>query len=292
MNKKLTAFSIILPLLLIGFTNGSFANKINPPAGQTGAPSEPSCGFSGSTNSCHATTTTGPNASTLLALNTDLELLVGGVAVSNGFQYTPDVIYDLTFKINNPTELCGFSLTVKNDNTGLSGDLGIPTGSNAKFQISNSSPNPNYINHNGQAGISSWDFKWSAPAAGNGDVTFYASANKSNKNNNNNGDKIIPFKLEMTENKTTAINSESLKKAISINGNPILNNTLNFDLFVKETKKYSITVYDLSGKIVYTENETYSPGFRTLNINLEKKGMYILNIKTDKNESSSFKIIN
>lgn len=287
MRKKVLPLFIIIPIFILGFIQSGFSNKTNPPAAHTGAPSEPSCGFSGSTNSCHGATS-GPNASTLLALNTDVELLVSGVAMTSNFAYTADSIYEMSFKINNPTSLCGFSLSVKNNGNGLAGTLSIPTGSSAKLNSANSS----YINQNGQAGISEWTFLWQAPATGNGDVTFYASANRSNNNNAWSGDEIIPFKKEVSEGSTVSIKTQALLNAFSLKGNPILNNKLSFDLIVKEPKQYFISVYDLAGKQVYFETKTFHAGLKEINIDIAEKGIYLLNIRTNKNESSTIKIMN
>lgn len=290
MSKKLLPLFIIIPVLILGFIQSGFSNKINPPANQTGAPGEPSCGFSNSTNTCHGSTT-GANASTLLALNTDVKLLVGGAEMASNFAYVPDSIYELTFKIENPSSLCGFSMTAKNNGSGLSGSFSIPnTGSEAVLNTSNSS----YINQNGQAGVSEWTFLWIAPAAGNGDITFYASANRTNQNNNWGGDEIIPFQKEVAEGSgdPSAINSQSLLNEFTLKGNPIMNNKLSFDLIVKEPKQYFISVYDLTGKQVYAESKMYHAGLKEISIDIEDKGMYLLNIRTNKNESSTIKIMN
>ena len=250
MTKKILALFIVTPFLIFGFISSIYSNKNNPPSGQTGAPTEPSCGFGTSTNSCHGSLSGGNPVSELLTLNTDIELLVGGTAVSNGFEYVPDSIYSMTLKINNPTSLCGFSMTAKNDGSGLSGSWSIPTGSQAKLSVSNSA----YINQNGQAGISEWDFNWTAPAAGNGDITFYASINKSNNNDAWSGDKIIPFQLQLSEKgeSPNAINTQNISNTLSVKGNPILNNKLTFELLVNEPKQYFISVYDVTGKMVFS----------------------------------------
>lgn len=289
MTKKILALLIITPFLIFGFISSIYSNKNNPPVGQTGAPTEPSCGFGTSTNTCHGSLSGGNPVSELLTLNTDVELQIGGVAIANGFEYVPDSTYSMTLKINNPTSLCGFSMTAKNNGNGASGSWSIPSGSQAKLSVSNSS----YINQNGQAGVSQWDFNWTAPAVGNGDITLYASINKSNNNDAWSGDKIIPFRLELSEKITTGINNvKNISNTLSVKGNPILNNNLALEILVNEPKQYFISVYDLTGKKVYSETKTFHSGIKDVNINLEQKGMYILNIKTNKNESATLKIMN
>ncbi len=289
MYSKLLTLLFILPFLMIGFIQNAYSKKNNPAVGHTGALNQPSCGFSNSTNTCHGSTNGGQHISDLLSLNTDVKLFAGNTEVTSGtFKYKPDSIYALTLKLMNPNNLNGFSLTVENNGNIMSGSLSIPNGSSAKLNPSNA----DYINQNGNTGVSEWDFNWAAPAASNGDVTFYATVNRSNNNNATSGDEIIPFKMEIAEKTTTAISDINIKNEISIKGNPILNNTLSFDLMVNEPKQYSVQVFDLSGKIIHTETRTYHAGLKSFNINFEQKGVFILNIKTNKNEQAQFKIIN
>lgn len=291
MNKNLLALLFITPFLILGFHKTSFSKKNSAPAQQTGADMEPSCGFSsGSTNTCHGSLSgNGESISELLSLNTDITLLADGDAVNSSFKYVPDKTYLMTFKIISPSSRNGFSLTViKNSTETFAGNISIPSGSDAELSSSNS----NYVGHTNSLGVNEWTFNWSAPASGNGDITFYASANKGNNNDQASGDQIIPFKMEISEKTSTGVSELNIKDEILIKNNPLFNNTLSFDLYVNEPKQYFITVYDLTGKVVLEKQFAFHVGLKEFNETFDQKGLFILNVRTNKNENASFKIFN
>jgi hypothetical protein len=291
MNKHLLAFIFIAPILFFGYINTGFSNKNNPPAQQTGAVGEPSCGFSNSTNSCHGTLSGATPVSDLLSLNTDVSLWVGVTEITSGFEYKPDSIYTLTFKIANPNTLNGFSLTAKNDQNLTSGTFSIPVGSNAKLSVSNSG----YVNHDGNAGVSEWTFNWAAPAQDNGDVTFYATANRANNNNNWSGDEIIPFKVEIIEADDSTPNSITqidITNQIIISNNPLINNELSLSLMVNEPKTYVFEIFDIQGRNISTHQETLHSGYKNIALPIASKGIFFIAIHTNKNEKALIKILN
>jgi len=300
MNTKLNALIIIVPLIMLGFYSTAFSYKDGAPVARTGAPGENSCG-SGTTG-CHfkPASQCGSLIGELLPLNTDIELTANGVVVDQSFEYTPDTAYNMEFKILNPTANGGFSLTCLNLANEFVGTL-TTTDPNASV-ISNTTNTKDYVGHVVSLATQSWSFVWTAPAAGEGDITFYASANKANgavgqAPINSCGDKIVPYKMKISEfveeePNTIKLSNIALQKNSKILNNPILNNTISIDLFVKEPKRVTVIVYDLSGKIITSKEQYFHVGSKNMELSLSQKGLFIINITTDKNEMANYKILN
>lgn len=300
MNKKLLSILIITPLLILAFVNTSFSRKTFAPPAKTGAPGENSCG-SGTTG-CHFKTATGTGGNlgcgadvgVLASENMDLKLTANGTEVNSSFEYTPNTDYTMVFTILNPTANGGFSLTAMNSSDAHVGTLSVESGAEAEI----SDTDANYVGHTNVVGMSEWTFNWKAPAENTGKVTFYASANKANgavgmAPINSCGDTIVPYKMEINEvSSSTEINRVSLKNELSILNNPILNNNIVIETIVKEPKTYFIAVYSLTGQKVYSQESTFHTGIKNIEIPLNQKGIYILNITTNKNEFASYKILN
>lgn len=298
MKKKLLYALIITPILIISFINYSYSRKGFAPTGYVGAVGENSCG-SGTTG-CHFQTSTncGSLVGVLGSLNDDLVLKIGGNVIDENFEYQPDSTYEMVFEILNPTANGGFSLTSLDANEVFQGALAT-TDSNAEV-LSNAVNTVDYVGHTNVLGIFQWSFSWTAPSFGTGDITFYASANKANgavgqAPINSCGDTIVPFKLTISEAdtvNTTGLNSVSLLNDVFILNNPILNNHIVIETFVKEPKKYFISVYDLSGKQIHYSEKVFHVGLKNIEIPFSQKGVFILNITTNQNEFANYKILN
>ncbi len=295
MKNKLFYSLLLLPILTLSFYTVAFSKKNYAPPKQTGANGEPSCGSS--TTSCHfSANCNGGSESILDVMNHDLYLTANGVEVDASFKYTPGDVYNMEFKILNPTARNGFSLTSMDDANNYSGTLSVVSGAEAEISSSNS----NYVGHTNTLGVNQWSFKWEAPSAGTGNVSFYASANKGSNDSpfpNPCKDTIIPFKITISEAleetvDTTGINSLSILNDLAILNNPILNNQILIETFVKEPKQFFIAVYDLSGKQVYFAEQVFHVGLKNIAIPLNVKGVFIVNITTNKNEFANYKILN
>ncbi|NPA46947.1 MAG: T9SS type A sorting domain-containing protein [Chlorobi bacterium] len=100
--------------------------------------------------------------------------------------YTPDSVYDLHLAVsgaNNPRT--GFEICMENASHQKAG---VFHALNNQTQTLSSG---HYITHTSQ-GISrhAWDFRWTAPSAGQGDLTLYYAINLANGDNNSTGDDI------------------------------------------------------------------------------------------------------
>lgn len=300
MNKKLLYALIITPFLIFAFYNTSYSKKNNAPTGFTGAPGENSCG-SGTTG-CHFKTAAGGCGTVsmegfLEEINKDVKLSVGSNEITSTFKYKADSTYEMVFEILNPNVNGGFSMTSLNDAEDFVGSFAtVSTDTNVIVQ-SNLTDTRDYVGHKHSLALNSWTFNWTAPSNATGNVSFYASANKANGAVgpfiNSCGDTIIPFKVTVEEFiDVSSINTIAFKTNISIKNNPINSNEIVFETIVKEPKKFYISVYDLVGKKVAYKEQVFHTGLKTVEIPLTQKGIFILNITTDKNEYANYKIIN
>jgi hypothetical protein len=294
MNKRLLYILFITPFFVFAIYNTADAKKNSAPAEQTGALGEPSCGSS--TIECHFNTNCGNETSILSSLNYDISITANGIPVDSNFLYSPGSFYEMVFTINKPTDRNGFSLTAIDLNNNYAGVLSVLNDS--ETELSNN--NNNYVGHSNSLGISEWSFNWQAPAENTGNVKFFASANKGS-----NGkapielnkvepcaDTIIPVMFEIKEGEVSGINTISLLNEIAVLNNPILNNDVIIETITKEPKTYFISIFDLSGKRVTYKEQTLHIGIKTLEISLERKGIFIMNISTNKNETANYKILN
>ena len=298
MNKKILYALLITPFLIFAFYNTSYSKKTYAPANQTGANGEPSCGFSGTaTNTCHGSPTMcGSIPSVLGTLNQDVVISANGTIIDSNFEYIPDTEYTIVFTVLNPTASGGFSFSAMDASNNYVGTLSVDAGAEAEISVNNS----NYVGHTNSLGMNEWTFKWTAPSANTGNVTFFASSLKGNgvigpAPINSCGDTIIPIKFEISEKdieNPDFINSVSILKECSLKNNPILNNTIIINTIVKEPKRFFIAIYDLTGKLIIQKEQVFHTGIKTLEIPLNNKGMFIINITTDKNEFANYKILN
>ncbi len=189
MKRKSTYLVILTLLLVIGTNSIVFTNSSQPNAGHTGAPGENTCATAG----CHSGTAT---VSTAMDLNT----LPQGDLV-NG--YTPGQQYNLFLNINSlispasATPKDGFQLTVLTSGGAAAGTLALPN--NPATVSLTTGGGKQYIGHKNAASTNSWTFKWTAPAAGTGAVTFYVTANRSNNLSNSSGDNIYKQQFTFAE---------------------------------------------------------------------------------------------
>src|ERR1043166_7824931 len=157
------------------------AFSTGPPAGYTHAPGELDC------SECHTT----PAQSS------------GTITVTAPQHYTPGVTYDITVThaTQDPSRVrWGFELTALDSTDSKAGALAPADGFTQVVNNSGPFPARQYVEHaikdgsdgtfSGQQFGAHWTFKWTAPDADVGPVTFYAAGNQANGDKNSSGDNI------------------------------------------------------------------------------------------------------
>lgn len=187
MIKKLLLSVTLLGCLLI-FTSSQFSD--DGKAGKTNSPGETTC-----VNSCHST----------YALNAG----PGSITITSpgmpSFVYTPGQTYDVTVTVaQNGYGLFGMGLEAlfsSGDNAGTF-TITDPVATRIRTATVNSVVRNN-VTHQLNGGVSTnsknFNFRWTAPPAGSGNVTFYFSGVAANANGNPNNDYVYNSSQVATE---------------------------------------------------------------------------------------------
>lgn len=170
--------------------------------------------------------------------------------------YTPGTQYTLEVQVNSSTASSyGFqavALLASNNSqagsfTTLSSNTRISTLSGRKY------PEQNSRSTNG-----TFQVKWTAPAAGSGNVKIYSVGNATNSNNSDSGDKSkFGTTLTITEQTSTGI-EELSASTITLFPNP---SSEFIQLNGLMSNKYDLSIFDINGNQVKNiPANTYNPG--------------------------------
>lgn len=129
---------------------------------------------------------------------TNITILVKNANNAVVTQYLPGQSYTVEYQVTNPSftkfgfqsvALRGANVQAGNFTASLTPNSHVGTISTRK-----------YPEHQGTSTTGLFKFTWQAPAAGSGNVTFYAVGNAVNGNSSTNGDKVsLPITLQLTE---------------------------------------------------------------------------------------------
>ncbi len=237
------------------------------PASKTGAPGENTC------TQCHS----GSTMSAVGVIITDFNNGLGNT-------YVPGQTYDITISGSGSTTN-GFQMTSLNSSDAAAGDFIAGTNS----ELTNGG-GKKYINHSASSGISSWTFEWTAPLAGEGDVTFYYAYNKSNNNGTNSGDEIFLGNFTVTEESSlSALNTqEKFSPEIIVSQGEV-----KLDYVLKSSKRVYLSVQTMEGKMAfYSDFGIMNSGRQISQLNIPSElsnGVYIVTLFID-NQGYSKKV--
>ena len=192
----------------------------------------------GTCSSCHSGSS--------LSSSVEVSLLDNGNAIT---EYTPGETYTLQVKVNGNGTGFGFQSSVLANNTNA-GSMSSAISANTQVSGNNGIY---YAEHDGTASANgSYNFQvnWTAPTAGTGNVTIYASGLTVNKNSNTSGDGASNTSLIIAEGGTSAINHNS-QSTLKLFPNPLDNsNIIYFSGMTNNVK--SVELFDINGKRLKT----------------------------------------
>ncbi|MFK7807676.1 MAG: choice-of-anchor V domain-containing protein, partial [Saprospiraceae bacterium] len=141
-----------------------------------------------------------------------------------------------------------------------------------------------YIEHNQNGDPSTWEFNWTAPAAGSGAVTFYAAGLANNSNGNTQGDGVATTTFTASEFGVSSVNNanQDLTKML-ISPNPTVDQA-NVSVFSKRSGAFDLNIVSTTGQLVYTESVNLQVGENQKSVDLGRlqKGLYFLQINGEK----------
>jgi hypothetical protein len=248
MKRNYLLLALFLVVAFISLNIKQVNSKIPfPAAGSSGDP------FTGATcvqGGCHAGPSQ-PSTSNLLTLN----IGTGNptTTLNNSFQYTPGQIYNLGFALNSSSGRYGFQIVPLKADSTMAGSFTVSSASTTEIHtlgVQGTATYKQYMGHKSANTTKNWVFKWTAPAAGSGNVTFYYAYNLANADGQaTSADVIHNGSVTITEGAGTGIADISTKVAdLNIFPNPITNNFgLSFNLI--EANQVAAQLYTLDGKL-------------------------------------------
>lgn len=247
--------SIFITLAIFGIVS-AFSFRLdpkNPPTGQTGAPNETTCS---TTSGCHSG-----------------GAYTGTVALTGlPDQISPSTAYNITVTLSSTCSRTGFELTVLDKSNAKCGTLTAGTNNNVK-----ASGTREYVRQTNASSMSggkaSYAFKWTSPAAINGDsAIFYYVMLQANGDGGKSGDNVAKGKKTVGLIKTSATN-ETLDVDIKIYPNP----TSDF-LTIHQNKDniLNVTCINSLGKQLMTFDMDRS---KTLDVRNLTAGQYFLQFR-------------
>lgn len=265
----LLASAFVLLGIFFAGTNGTMEiTDNNGKAGFTGSPGESTCNSGG----CHNS----------FGLNSG----PGSITITHDIPaegYTPGTVYNITVTVAQQ----GVSLFGVGFEALTSGNVnaGTLTATNSSVQIKTAANGRKNIVHTLGGGASAnskaFQFTWTAPAAGTGNVTFYGIGNAANGNNSTSGDYIYNTNQSVSESNGVGIEYISSIETLRIYPNPVANE-LQLEFTLNESKRVNINIADIEGRNVmalYNQNESAGTINKTFDISSLSTGVYLLIIQ-------------
>jgi len=239
------------------------------PIGKTGAPGENNC------TQCHSgNPITNSQAATISYSGT-------GNTYISGSTYVMSVSLP---SITNPKN--GFEIVAlrTSDNTNV-GTWVITDATNT--QTINGGGR-DYVTHTPTGNMANvWNFEWTAPATGEGDIKFYLAAALTNNDGSTQNDEVHLVELLITEDASNSIVEHSeivdIDNSFKIKQN---NGFVTPSLELNQAKTATINVTGLNGQVVYTATVNLQEGNNILapiDLSKEAKGIYVISFVIDNN---------
>lgn len=257
---------------LIIFNTGRVNSEIPfPPAGNSGDPlTNNSCARSG----CHPSPSNTPSAN-------DLAINIGTTnpttPLTSSFEYAGGTEYNIAFLPNAFTGRYGFQLIALDASDQMAGSFTVTNAATTKIVTAGGYQ---YMGHLNASSFKQWVFKWTAPAASTGPVTFYYAYNTADNNDQATGDVI--YKGNVTINpEFNGVNDLSNTVAdLKVFPNPV-SSEFGLSFEAKENADMKADVYSLNGTLVKNLfDETIQTGSvnRIFNVNDLAAGVYMVKL--------------
>ncbi|MCC7302617.1 MAG: T9SS type A sorting domain-containing protein [Bacteroidia bacterium] len=172
----------------------------------------------------------------------------------------------------------GFEVSPMDSFGNLIGTL-IPTSSETQL-----TSNSIYITHtsSGTSGMNTkaWNFNWTAPAPGYGNVTFYGAFNVTNNDSSNDFDTIYTSNYTVQEYISSVVGEFGFIKGINVYPNPVTDH-LKIHFLNRTPQLLNLSLFDINGRQVMEKKEAEQNGSGLLQWNFDHTlppGVYLLNI--------------
>lgn len=248
---KKTIIASIIGIAAVVMTGELTSNPTGAPLGRTGSPAD---GATCSSSGCHFGTPS-PLAN----------VITSNIPTTG---YVPGQSYTITVTVPGSGNK-GFQVSPqKTDGTQL-GTLQAGPGTQV---------NGKYITHTAQkTGTAVWNFNWTAPAAGTGNVTFYGAFAQGRSTTRTSS-------LTVSEAVSTSVSELRAFSKVNVYPNPA-SSEINLAFNLTRNSQTEVRLLDLSGKeISVLHNQTLEAGNQTLRLSLPgglNGGHYFVTIKAE-----------
>lgn len=262
--NKATKFSISIFAIAIGsifiseFSTPAIGFSDGAPAGRTGSPGD---GVTCAASGCHSGAPVTPVTDWI---TTDIP--------SAG--YMAGSTYIITATLDKPGHSrFGFEISPQDVGGTL---LGTLTATSLETKLVGSK----YITHDGTKGgttgtdMKTWTFDWTAPATGNGPVTFYGAFNAAGGATTAFGDSIFTSSTVVSEDPTTVGIEEVASANITVYPNPVADN-----LNVSNAAGGIVTITDANGKVINTVQAVSNN--EAVDVSALAPGIYLVSVQTE-----------
>ena len=201
--------------------------------------------------------------------------------------YVPGETYTITATgTHNSVGKFGFELTAEDNANAKTGNFIITNTTETKLANSNSSVTHKQAGTTPSGNSRSWSANWTAPATGNGDVTFYAAFNAANGTGSTSGDVIYKTSHIIIEDIISSV-SETNNEIIKIYPNPFADHIIinSGDVEIRE-----INILTTQGRLVYHQNDDFNQNEK-LSLKELQPGVYHIVLRTMSNQKISKSII-
>lgn len=147
-----------------------------------------------------------------------------------------------------------------------------------------------YAEHAGMSATNTFNVVWTAPAAGKGQVKFYAAGNAVNNNFSTSGDS--PSSTQLTVNEFSVATGEIQSLDAQVFPNTLGGEISTLNVVVADAGHYRFNLLSLNGQSVYSAEKPLQSGSNTLELNAAslENGLYLLHIQNG-SRSACVKIV-
>ncbi|MEA1875905.1 MAG: choice-of-anchor V domain-containing protein [Bacteroidota bacterium] len=263
MKDRITTIGL-LALPILGLLFMSYMPRVTgSPGGKTGSP-----GDEGSTcNQCHSSTVKAKEG----WISSDIP--------EEG--YIAGETYTITLSAQQAgITRFGFELTTEKAGGDKIGSFDIED--NTQMQLVNNSAAVTHTSSGIAAtdGARSWSFKWTAPVAGTGEVSFYAAINAANADGGTSGDAIFTTEVQIDEQIDNSIELFILEGWLKVYPNPAIDRVfVHMNGLTPQSLEFN--VYDLQGQLIKSDMIEISAANSVISIPVEDlpTGNYIVHFE-------------
>ena len=275
MKKKYVLLSLFIAVAIIMVNTTNVTSNISapPPASVGDAFVGNTCARAGCHESIPAQSI--PNGALTFNIGTGLPT----TPLTSSFQYSPDTVYNIQFTPNSTANIYGFSISALDAGAQQAGTFTLTNTNTTSIQTITGGRT--YIGHKNASGSKNWGFRWTAPSASTGCVTFSYAFNLGSGDGTRFNDSIFVGDVTICP-LSIGVNDISEKiSSLQIFPNTV-NQEFNLSFSIEEGNNVSVQLYSLDGHNVGNLlNENLQEGHfnRTFNISHLASGIYLVKLK-------------